>query len=54
MPPYKHMYFHLFNAITDALQCIDANNKEQARKILMEAQRWGEDTYIEAGQSEKS
>lgn len=38
MPDYKKMYFTLFNAVTTAIN------------QLQEAQRKGEDTYIEGGE----
>ena len=45
MPDFEKMYYHLFNAITDALSELDA---EQARAILMQAQCETEEMYIEA------
>ncbi len=50
MPPYKKMYFHLFNAITDALEKLQAKDDVQARDILRKAQQWGETMYIESGE----
>ncbi|MBQ9249172.1 MAG: hypothetical protein IJ179_02270 [Oscillospiraceae bacterium] len=47
MPQYKKMYFHLFNAITDALKKLDEQDIPQAQSILIAAQQWGEDYYIE-------
>lgn len=52
MPPYKKMYFHLFNAITDALEKLSEQDFDQAREILIRAQQWGEDTYIESADNE--
>ncbi len=40
---YKKMYYHLFNAITDAVEC---KTKEQADFILKNAQIATEDIYI--------
>ena len=48
MPPYKEMYLHLFNTITDALRLIAAGDASKAVQILAEAQQWGEDRYLEA------
>ena len=53
MPPYKKMYFHLFNAITDALQKLNEQEYLHAQDILKEAQCWGEDQYIEAEDNAK-
>ena len=50
MPSYKKMYFHLFNAITDALQKLNELDYLQAEDILKKAQCWGEDQYIEAAE----
>ena len=50
MPPYKKMYFFLFNAITDALEALRIQDYEQAKEILINAQQRGEDLYIEAGE----
>ncbi len=50
MPPYKKMYLHLFNTITDALREMDKGNYTHAHKLLTDAQRWSEDRYIEAGE----
>ncbi len=40
---YKKMYYHLFNAITDA---INAENKTQSDEILKQAQIKTEEIYI--------
>lgn len=48
--PYKKMYLHLFNAITDALEQIIARDYNRAAEILISAQQWGEDLYIESGE----
>ena len=45
MPDFEKMYYHLFNAITDALSEQDV---EQAKAILMQAQCDTEEMYIEA------
>ena len=48
-PPYKKMYFHLFNAITDALRMIETQDYSRAQIILMLAQQQTEELYIESG-----
>ena len=53
MPPYKKMYLHLFNAITDALRDMEREDYAHAQKILTTAQRWAEDRYIEAGEKKE-
>lgn len=40
---YKRMYYLLFNAITDALNC---EGKEEADRILKQAQIEAEEIYI--------
>ncbi len=50
MPPYKKMYFHLFIAITDALEKLQEKDYGQVRSILIKAQQWGETMYIESGE----
>ena len=47
MPPFEKMYYHLFNAITDALKAIEARDCESAAQILIAAQQWGENAYME-------
>lgn len=51
MPPYKEMYFHLFNAITDALEATAKNEYQTAQSILVAAQQWGEEQYMESGEN---
>jgi len=52
MPPYEKMYYHLFNAITDALNKLEAHKYSDARKTLIAAQQWGENMYIEMTDTE--
>lgn len=47
MPPFEKMYYHLFNAITDALRKMEAHDYEHAAQILIAAQQWGENAYME-------
>lgn len=44
---YEAMYYHLFNAITDALELLDESNFLEARRILERAQQETEEQYIE-------
>ncbi|MDO4989796.1 MAG: hypothetical protein Q4E45_04755 [Eubacteriales bacterium] len=44
---YKKMYFRLFNAITDALKSLEIHDSSDAAQILISAQRWGEEAYLE-------
>lgn len=48
MPDYQKMYSALFNAITDALEQLQAQNIGLARELLMAAQLKTEELYIEA------
>ena len=49
MPDYSKLYYVLFNAITDALQHIEAQEVEAARVLLIRAQQETENLFIEAG-----
>lgn len=44
---YKKMYYHLFNAITDALA---VDSKEEIKESLMKAQQTTEEMYISYGE----
>ena len=50
MIPYKKMYFHLFNGISDALEALDAGDAARARALLILAQQEGEELYVSAGE----
>ncbi len=54
MPPYKEMYFHLFNAITDALEATAKGEYQTARRILIAALQWEEEQYIGFGENPDS
>ena len=43
---YKHMYYHLFNAVTDALQDLECQDCTQAAARLIRAQQETEAKYI--------
>ena len=46
MPDYQKMYFHLFNAITDALVQLERQNYGLAAERLKAAQVDGENAYL--------
>lgn len=48
MPDYKKLYFHLFAAMADAVEAIEADNYGQAKEILISAQQEAEENYIDA------
>lgn len=54
MENYQEMYFHLFNAVTDALEQLDQHNYGIAAEKLKAAQLQGEDSYIRAEESSHS
>jgi len=43
---FSGMYFHLFNAITDAIEKIDRDKPLAARRLLVAAQRKTEEEYM--------
>ena len=44
---YRKMYYHLFNAVTDALAALEKQNIGQARELLVEAQQQCEEIYLD-------
>ena len=48
MPDYEKMYHLLFNAITDALTQLEAQNYSDVKDALISAQQKAEETYITA------
>ena len=46
MTDYQKMYLLLFNAITDALEQLDAQNYGEARDTLIAAQQKAEEIYM--------
>ena len=44
---YKKLYFHLFNAVTDALQAMEQQNYGQATQLLIAAQQETEEMYMD-------
>lgn len=49
---YQKMYFHLFNAVTDALTALEQQNFGTAADILTQAQQACEDIYLDAENEE--
>ena len=48
MPDYQKMYLLLFNAITDSIAALDAQNFGQTRDLLIRAQQQCEELYLDA------
>ena len=44
---YQKMYYDLFNAVTDALNALEAKNTVQARWLLVRAQQNCEELYLQ-------
>ena len=51
---YYHMYYHLFNALTDALEAIEAQNFGQAKDILILAQQETEEMFMDEDVQEEN
>ncbi len=49
---YKEMYYHLFNAVTDAIAALTGTNTMQARWILVKAQRECEEIFLDGEKDE--
>lgn len=47
MPPFDKMYYHLFNAVTNAERELEKGNIENAMEILKRAQIQTEKIYAE-------
>ncbi len=45
---YQSMYLRLFNAVTDALEALDAERPEEAQRLLVQAQQACEELYLRA------
>ena len=50
MEPYKEMYLKLFNAVTDSIESLRAENAALALSTLIRAQCEAEDLYLSAGE----
>ena len=48
MADFEKMYYHLFNAITDALRSLASDDISDANAILIKAQCETEEMFIEA------
>ena len=48
MPDYQKLYTLLFNAVTDAVEELEALNLGRAKERLVAAQRQAEEQYIES------
>lgn len=46
MKIYEEMYYHLFNAVTDALTSLAERNYGQAESLLKQAQQDVEEIYL--------
>ena len=44
---YEKMYFALFNAVTDALEAMEARNFGQAKDLFIAAQQRCEELYLD-------
>ena len=44
---YSKLYYMLFNAVTNAIECIDSGNYGKAKQLLISVQRQTEELYIE-------
>ena len=45
---YQALYYKLFNAFTDILEALEAQNYGQAKALLIAAQQESEQLYIDA------
>ncbi|MBQ3355582.1 MAG: hypothetical protein IJG45_00495 [Oscillospiraceae bacterium] len=48
MPDYEKMYYRFYNAITDALEYLEAGELQTARFLLIRAQQEAEELYLAA------
>ena len=54
MNPYKRLYYLLFNAITDALNVLNAGRFDSCAAILKQAQVMAEEIYISSDLPDES
>ncbi len=47
MADYRAMYLFLFNAVTDALRCIESGETHRAGETLIHAQQVCEEIYLD-------
>lgn len=50
MPDYKALYFHIFGAVADAVEAMDAEDFARAKALLVAAQLDAEEAYLAAGE----
>ena len=50
MADYRAMYLFLFNAVTDALRCLESGETHRANEILIRAQQVCEDIYLDTAE----
>ena len=50
---YKKLYHLLFNAITDALEQLDAQNYGVVKETLISAQQKADEIYIDSAEQEE-
>lgn len=54
MKVYEKMYYHLFNAITDALEALEGRNYGRAEELLKSAQQESEELFLEQKPRQKN
>lgn len=47
---FRKMYFHLFNAVSKAIELITLGQNGEAKELLVNAQQETEETYISASE----
>jgi len=53
MDLYKEMYFTLFNALTDAIEQMEAQQVDRALRTLEQAQQAAEERYLQGKEREE-
>ena len=48
MPNFEKLYHMLFNAMTDAVDCLERGETKAARLLLIRAQQQAEELYLAA------
>ena len=52
MASWRQMYFHLFNAISDALRKMETQDNDSAAETLIAARQWGENAFMDMSEEE--
>lgn len=52
MPDYEKLYHMLFNAMTDAVECLERKETKAARLLLIRAQQQAEELYLATEESD--